>query len=103
MKEIFLLLLTIIIIFIVSEVIAAYLANFIIFSDSNKEKEEKEEKEHIAHDIFFVCIKRNMNASDEAGYDSFGFRTQEDAEAYKQNLIQDGIPEEDIKIERERK
>lgn len=96
MKEIFLLLLTIIIIFIVSKVIAAYLANFIIFSDSD---EEKEEKKHITHDIFFVCVKRNMNASYEAGYDSFGFESQEDAEAYKKDLIQDGIPEEKIKIE----
>ena len=94
MKEIFLLLLFIAVMFIIAEFGATVLVSFIDFSDSDKEKE------HITHDKFFVRIKRNMNASYEAEYDSFGFRTQEDAEAYKQDLIQDGIPEENIKIER---
>ncbi len=93
MIEILFLLLFMAIMFIIAEFGATVLVSFIDFSNSN------EEKEHITHDIFFVRIKRNMNASYEAGYDSFGFRTQEDAEAYKQDLIQDGIPEENIKIE----
>ena len=94
MKEIFLLLLFIVIMFIIAEFGATILVSFIDFSDSDKEKE------HITHDVFFVCVKRDMNASYEAGYDSFGFKSQEDAEAYKQDLIQDGIPEENIKIEK---
>ena len=94
MIEVFLVLLFIAIMFIIAEFGATVLVSFIDFSDSN------EEQEHVTHDVFFVCIKRNMNASYEAGYDSFGFENQEDAEAYKKDLIQDGIPEERIKIEK---
>lgn len=94
MKEIFLVLLFMAVMFITAEFGATILVSFINCSDSDKEKE------HITHDIFFVCIKRNMNASYEAGYDSFGFKSQEDAEAYKKDLIQNGIPEENIKIEK---
>lgn len=94
MIEILFVLLFMVIMFIIAEFGATVLVSFIDFSsDSN------EEKEHITHDKFFVCVKRNMNASYEAGYDSFGFKSQEDAEAYKKDLIQDGIPEENIKIE----
>ena len=81
MIEILFILLFMVIMFIIAEFGATVLISFIDFSDSD------EEKEHITHDEFFVCVKRNMNASYEAGYDSFGFRTQEGAEAYKKDLI----------------
>ena len=94
MKEIFLILLFIGIMFIIAEFGATVLVSFIDFSNSD------EEKEHITRDVFFVRIKRNVNASYESGFDSVGFKSLEDAEAYIKDLIQDGIPEENIKIEK---
>ena len=94
MIEILFLLLFMAIMFIIAEFGATVLVSVIDFSSDSKE-----EKEPITHDVFFVCVKRNMNASYEARYDSFGFINQKDAEAYRKNLIQDGIPEENIKVE----
>lgn len=36
---------------------------------------------------FYVCIKRSHHSIDELPYDSFGFDTKEEAESFKQELI----------------
>ena len=59
------------------------------------QKLNKEEEPH------FVRVKRPMHSSYESEYDSFYFETLKEAEDFKKYLIEDGVLEERIKIERQ--